>query len=108
MENTNLNLEKANLLLEDVSSLLKDSKKNIIDSSSNMSSTLENIKNISNDVADSTKLITENFIEKSTSIKKNVGGFISIIDTVLEALEIFSAYFRKNKLKKELKAPFFN
>ena len=56
---------------------------------------LENIKNISNDVADSTKLITENFIEKSTSIKKNVGGFISIIDTVLEVLEIFSAYFRK-------------
>ena len=56
---------------------------------------LENIKNISNDVADSTKLITENFFEKSTSIKKNVGGFISIIDTVLEALEIFSAYFRK-------------
>ena len=95
MENTNLNLEKANLLLEDVSSLLKDSKKNIIDSSGNMSSTLENIKNISNDIADSTKLITENFIEKSTSIKKNVGGFISIIDTVLEVLEIFSAYFRK-------------
>ena len=95
LEEGKINLEKANLLLEDVSSLLKDSKKNIIDSSSNMSSTLENIKNISNDVADSTKLITENFIEKSTSIKKNVGGFISIIDTVLEALEIFSAYFRK-------------
>jgi hypothetical protein len=44
--------------------------KDIIDTSSSVSTTLENIKNVSFSVAESSKFIANKFIEKTTRIKK--------------------------------------
>ena len=90
-------MEKINILVEDVTNILKVSRKNIVDSSSNVSAALENIKNVSNNVAESSKFITQNFIEKTTGIKKNVGGFIGVLDTVLDCWDIFKTIFKKKK-----------
>ena len=76
---------------------MKVSKKNIVDTSSNVSTTLENIKNVSNNVAESSKFITQNFIEKTTGTKKNVGGFIGILDTALDCWDIFKTIFNNRK-----------
>ena len=72
------------------------SKKNILDSSNNVSTTLENIKNVSTDVAESTKFLTKNFVEKTTGIKKSVNGFLNVTDTILDYLDIFKLFFKKN------------
>ena len=87
------------LILEakNVTKQFKVSKKNIVDTSSNVSTTLENIKNVSNNVAESSKFITQNFIEKTTGTKKNVGGFIGILDTALDCWDIFKTIFKKKK-----------
>ena len=97
MENTNSNLEKINILVEDITSILKVSRKNIVDSSSNVSTTLENIKNVSSNVAESSKFITQNFIDKTTGAKKNIGGFIGALDTALDCWDIFKTIFKKKK-----------
>ena len=91
------NLEKINILVEDITSILKVSRKNIVDSSSNVSTTLENIKNVSSNVAESSKFITQNFIDKTTGAKKNIGGFIGALDTALDCWDIFKTIFKKKK-----------
>ena len=97
LENPNTNLDKINILVEDVTNILKVSKQNIVDSSSNVSTTLENIKNVSNNVADTSKFLTQNFIGKTMGIKKNVGGFIGALDTALDCWDIFKTIFKKKK-----------
>ena len=97
LENTNTSLEKITILVEDFTNILKVSKRNIVDSSSSVSATLENIKNVSNNVADTSKFLTQNFIGKTIGIKKNVGGFFGVLDTVLDCWDIFKTIFRKKK-----------
>jgi len=80
-----------------ITSILKVSRKNIVDSSSNVSTTLENIKNVSSNVAESSKFITQNFIDKTTGAKKNIGGFIGALDTALDCWDIFKTIFKKKK-----------
>ena len=96
LENTNANLEKVNILVEDVTDILKASKRNIVDTSSSVSTTLENIKNVSSDVAESSKYIAHNFIEK-TSESTNSGGILSTIDTILDCWDIFKTLLKKKK-----------
>ena len=88
--------------MEDVNNILKVSKKDIVDTSSNVSTTLENIKNVSSSVAESSKFIANNFIEKTTGIKKNVNGFISIANIVLDCRNVLKKIFKKKKVRRKL------
>ncbi len=56
--------------MENVNDILKASKKDIVNTSGNVSLTLENIKDVSSSVAESSKSIASNFIDKSAGIKK--------------------------------------
>ena len=96
LENTNANLEKVNILVEDVTDILKASKRNIVDTSSSVSTTLENIKNVSSDVAESSRYIANNFAGK-TSGSSNSGGIMATIDTILDCWDIFKTLLKKKK-----------
>ncbi|EHI75672.1 hypothetical protein HMPREF9093_02278 [Fusobacterium sp. oral taxon 370 str. F0437] len=95
LENTNNNLEKINILVEDVTDILKASKRNIVNTSSSVSTTLENIKNVSNDVAESSRFIAHNFIGKNTETNKNASSFIAVVDTILDCWDILKLIFKK-------------
>ena len=75
---------------------MKASKRNIVDTSSSVSTTLENIKNVSSDVAESSKYIAHNFIEKTSGTSNN-GGIIGTIDTILDCWDIFKTLLKKKK-----------
>jgi len=67
-----------------------------IDTSSSVSSTLENIKNVSSNVAESSRFIAHNFIGKNSE-SSNAGGIIGMLDTILDCWDIFKTIFRKKK-----------
>ena len=102
LENTNNNLKKINVLVENVNDILKASKKDIVNTSGNVSLTLENIKDVSSSVAESSKSIASNFIDKSAGIKKNVNGFISIVNIALSYWDILKKIFKKKKNRRKL------
>ena len=102
LENTNNNLKKINVLVENVNDILKASKKDILNTSGNVSLTLENIKDVSSSVAESSKSIASNFIDKSAGIKKNVNGFISIVNIALSYWDILKKIFKKKKNRRKL------
>ena len=75
--------------------------KDIIDTSSSVSTTLENIKNVSFSVAESSKFIANKFIEKTTRIK-NISSFTSLANIVLDSHCILRKIFKFliNKFKR--------
>ena len=76
--------------------ILKASKRNIVNSSTSVSTTLENIKNVSSNVAESSRYIANNFAGK-TSGSSNSGGIMSTIDTILDCWDIFKTLLKKKK-----------
>jgi len=89
-------VSKINILVEDVTDILKASKRNIVNSSTSVSTTLENIKNVSSNVAESSKYIANNFAGK-TSGSSNSGGIMATIDTILDCWDIFKTLLKKKK-----------
>jgi len=79
-----------------VTDILKASKRNIVNSSTSVSTTLENIKNVSSNVAESSRYIANNFVGK-TSGSSNSGGIMSTIDTILDCWDIFKTLLKKKK-----------
>lgn len=76
--------------------------KDIIDTSSSVSTTLENIKNVSFSVAESSKFIANKFIEKTTRIKK-YQQFSSLANIVLDSHGILRKIFKKKKVRRKLR-----
>ena len=102
LKNSEKNLKKINVLVENVNDILNASKKDIVNTSGNVSLTLENIKDVSSSVAESSKSIASNFIDKSAGIKKNVNGVISIVNIALSYWDILKKIFKKKKNRRKL------